>query len=176
MKRLNLFDLALMAVLVVGVMMTGAASSAASVPLPQIAAALGEAYPLNLGGSLTSGSLLRSEAGAQTAKEFSVLLSAAEPTSLGSAAIEYLGLEEPTSKHKCFTPGDSEVNGAVLLLNPEYHLIFFNFAPLERGALVSFTKLFELCNKGGIELTITAPATARLTVDVGGAEGDVTSM
>jgi hypothetical protein len=174
MKQLKVFGLALMAILAVGVMT--AASASAALALPQIAAGPGQAYPLNLGGHLTVASLLRTEGGSLTGKEFSVLLSAAEPTALGSAAIEFLGVEEPSAKKKCNTPGDSEANGAVLLLNAEYHLIFFNFAPLELGALTLFTKLLILCNVGALETTTTPPSTTRITVPAPNAAGEISSL
>jgi hypothetical protein len=176
MKRFRLFGVALMALFVVGIM-TAAAASAESLPLPLIHTALpGEKYPLNLGGHLAGKSLLRSESGTLEGTEFSVLLSAAELTALGSAVIDFLGVTEPKEKVKCNTPGDSEANGAVLVPNAEFHLVYTNFSPLEIGALTLFTKFTILCNAGALETTTTGPSTTRVNVGAGGTEGDITDL
>jgi hypothetical protein len=138
-------------------------AAAGLTPVPLIFTALsGEGYPLNLGGSLKGTSELRSEAGTLSAKEFSVLLHVAELTSLGTATIELLGVEEPKEKAKCNTAGDSEANGAVLVPNAEFHLVYSSLSPFELAALILFTKYTITCNLGALESTITGPATARI--------------
>jgi hypothetical protein len=177
MKQLTIFGATLLAMFVVGVMMAEVAF-AESLPLPLVHTALpGETYPINLGGHLASKSLLRSESGALEGDEFSVLLNVAELTSLGAAVLEFLGLTiEPKEKVKCNTPGDSEANGAVLVPNAVFHLVYTSFAPLEIGALVLFTKFTEECNHDALELTVTGPSTARVNVGKGGTEGDITDL
>jgi hypothetical protein len=176
MRQLKLFGVALMALFVVGVM-TAAVASAESLPLPLIHTALpGETYPINLGGHLEGKSLLRSESGTLQGTEFSVLLNVAELTALGTAVIDFLGVEEPKEKVKCNTPGDSEANGAVLVPNAEFHLVYTNFAPLEIGALTLFTKFTIECNHDALETTTTGPSTTRVNVGKGGTEGDITDL
>jgi hypothetical protein len=149
------------------------------VPLPALQTALpGEVYPLNLGGSLKITSELRSESGKLTGKEFSILLHVVELTSLGTATIELLGVEEPKEKAKCNTAGDSEANGAVLVPNAEFHLVYSSLSPFELAALILFTKFTITCNLGALESTITGPSTARIAVPApeSGKEGDNTSL
>ena len=76
MRRLKVFCLALLSVFAVGVM-TAAAASAESTPLPDIYTALpGETYPIDLGGKLASAQALKSAAGGVLeGTETSVLLS-----------------------------------------------------------------------------------------------------
>jgi hypothetical protein len=146
------------------------------VPLPAIQTALpGEVYPLNLGGSLRSLSELLSEVGRLSGKEVSVLLHVSELTSLGTAAIEFLGVEAPAEKSKCNTPGDSEANGAVLVPNAEFHLVYNSLSPFELAALILFTKFTILCNMGLFEVTVTGPSTARVVVPTP-ESGDNTSL
>jgi hypothetical protein len=176
MRLLRLFGVVLLAMFAVGVMMVGVAF-AESLPLPLVHTALpGETYPINLGGHLAGASLLRSESGTIEATEFSVLLNVAELTALGTAVLEFLGLEEPKEKVKCNTLGDSEANGAVLVPNAEFHLVYTSFAPLEIGALVLFTRFTIECNHDALETTIRGPVMTRVNVGKGGAEGDITDL
>jgi hypothetical protein len=175
LKLLGIFSTALMAMLVMGATTTAAVASAESLPLPLIRTALpGETYPLNLGGHLAGQSFLRDESDSVVAREFSVLLNVAELTALGSAVIEWLGWEEPQEGNRCATTGDSEANGAVLVPNAEFHLVYTSFEPLEVGALVLFGKFIVLCDEGAVETTIRGPWTTRISVSKGGTEGDIT--
>ncbi len=181
MNRLKLFGLALVSVLVVGVM-PGAAASAESSPLPLIHTALpGELYPINLGGHLAASVAFRSASGlVVSATEVSVLLQAKELTALGQAEIEFLGTQNPESKAKCHTLGDSEANGAVLLSGAEYHLVYTGLSgigeQLEVASLVLFDKFTMFCDTDTTEIAFTGPATTRLSLTTGGAEGDATDI
>ena len=171
MTRWCTFSLALMTVAVVSVA-TVAVASAESTPLPIIQTSLpGELYPINLGEHLEAKDELVDEAGGVlTAKEQSLLLNVAESTSLGKATIEYLGVEEQ-EKHKCHTEGDSEANGAILIPNAEWHLVYTGLSPenaLETGALILFTKFTILCNASLFEIILTGPETQRMTYDADG--------
>lgn len=148
--------------------------------LPTIHTALpGETYPLNLGGHLTGTSKLFEEGGgALEGKEFSVLLNVAELTSLGTAVVDFLGVEEPKEKTKCSTPGDSEANGAVLIPGAEFHLVYTNLEPLELGALTLFNKFIILCDAGTLEDITVGPSTTRVSVPAptAGTEGDISFL
>lgn len=182
MKRFKLLCLALMSVFAVGVM-TAAAASAESTPLPDIHVALpSEAYPLNLGGHLAGVSKLENTAGGLLeGTEFSILLNVKELTSLGGATIEFLGVKEVKENHKCHTTGASEANGEVLIPNAEFHLVYTALSPkenLEVGALVLFTKFVVTCNAGLFEITNTGPSMSRLNLSTTGGltEGDANDL
>ncbi len=182
MIRPKLFGLALLTVLVAGVM-TAAAASAESTPLPDIHTALpGERYPLYLGGRLKTSFLIRNAGGAALeGQEISVLLIASELTTLGEALIELLEVMRPLSVEKCKGGGGAESHGEVLLLGAEYHLVYTNLSPGETlavAALILFDKLTVACNVGLFEVTITGPATARINVPTpeAGTGGDSTDI
>ena len=151
-------------------------------PTPRLKTALaGEAYPLDLGGHLKGTSELVTASGAAlVGTEFSILLHIAEETSLGTAVVDFLGVEEG-EKQKCHTEGDSEANGAVLVPSAEFHLVYTNIplvVKLEVGALISFSKFTVFCNSGLIETAVTGPSMARVSVPTpeSGKEGDGTSL
>jgi hypothetical protein len=178
MRRLKVLGLALMAVLVVGVM-TAAAASAESSPLPDIHTALpGEKYPLLFSGHQTGTSELVNESGGVLkGTEFSILLKALELTSLGEATIDFYNVGN-SGGEQCNTPGDAP--GVVLIPNAEYHLVYTSLspaAPLELAGLVLFTKFALTCG-GVFEITVTGPFTMRISVPKpeAGKEGDSTSL
>jgi hypothetical protein len=178
MRRLKVLGLAFMAVLAVGVM-TAAAASAESSPLPDIHTALpGEKYPLLLAGHQVGKSELVNESGGVLkGKEFSILLSLLELSALGPAIIDFFGVENK-EKELCNTAGDGA--GVVLIPNAEFHLVYSSLsplAPLELAALILFSKFTITC--GAIfEITNTGPSTARVSVPKpeAGKEGDSTSL
>jgi hypothetical protein len=169
MSRLKVFCLALLSLMVVGVM-TAAAASAESTPLPDIHIALsGETYPLNLGGLLLSTNELQgSEGGVLEGTDVSTLLQALELTSLGAAFVEFLGVKQSKGeKKKCNSSGASEANGEVKLPNAEWHLVYTALSPgetLELGALTLFTKFIVFCNAGALEIPVTGPSLSRVNV------------
>ncbi len=182
MRRLKVFGLVFVSVLVVGVVTAGAAF-AESLPLPLIHTALpGELYPIDLGGHLSTTITLRnSSGGVLTAGEVSVLLSALELTALGLAIIDFLGLLEVASKEKCHTLGDSEANGAVLFPGAEYHLVYTGLSglgeQLEVAGLVLFDKFTIFCSTNLVEYAITGPATTRVSLTKGTeTEGDANDI
>lgn len=149
---------------------------------PRLKTALpGEAYPLNLGGHLKGKSeLVTASGGTLVGTEFSILLHVVEETSLGTSVMDFLGVEEE-EKHKCHTEGASEANGAVLVPNAEFHLVYTNtplVAQLEMGALILFSKFTISCDAGLLETSVTGPSTARISVPAPetGKEGDGTSL
>jgi hypothetical protein len=182
MRRLKVFCLALLSVFAVGVM-TAAAASAESTPLPLIHTALpGETYPIDLGGLLKSEQSLEN-AGGGTLKgtEISVLLSALELTALGLAVILFLGVTEVAApNHKCANQGGTEESGDVTLPNAEYHLVYTALSPsenLELAALILFTKFTILCGKFAepFEVVVTGPSMVRVN-PTAGTEGDATDL
>ncbi len=181
MRRLRVFGLMFGSVLVVGVVMVSAAFAESS-PLPLIHTALpGELYPVNLGGSLTATTELRSaEGGLLNAREISVLLQAKELTALGSALVDFLGVVEEAGGQKCHTLGDLEVNGEVLLSGAEYHLVYTGLSglgeQLEVAALILFDKVRVFCNADTFELSMTGPWTMRVSLTTGGVEGDASDI
>jgi hypothetical protein len=180
MRRLKLVCLASMLAVAAGGM-AAAAAEAESTPLPDIHTALpGETYPLNLGGHLAGASRLENTDGAFElgAKEFSVLLSIRELTSLGEANLVFLGIEEVKEHHKCHTAGASETNGEVAFPDAEWHLVYTSLSPsepLEVGALILFSRFIVTCNAGLFELTLTGPWLTRANVPTPG-EGDSTDV
>ncbi len=182
MRRLKVFGLVLVSLLIVGVMTAGAAFGE-SLPLPLIHTALpGERYPIFLGGQLAGEHELQNKAGGVLkAKEISVLLSALELTALGLAIIHFLGVEEVKTKQKCHVLGQSEANGEVLLPGAEYHLVYTglsgNGEQLEVAGLVLFDKFVIFCNENALELVVTGPATTRISLTKGTeTEGDANDI
>jgi hypothetical protein len=182
MRRFKLLCIALMSLFAVGVM-TAAAASAESTPLPDIHVALpGESYPLNLGGHLAGVSKLENTGGGLLeGTEFSILLNVTELSALGGATIEFLGVKEVKESKKCHTTGASEANGEVIIPNAEFHLVYTALSPsenLEVGALVLFTKFVVSCNAGLFEITNTGPSMSRLNLTTGSGltEGDANDL
>jgi hypothetical protein len=178
MRRLKVLGLALVSVLVVSVV-TAAAASAESSPLPKIGTALpGESYPLLLAGHQSGVSELVNESGiVLKAAEFSILLKAPKLTSLGEATIDFYGIKNKEGE-TCNTPGDA--TGVVLIPNAEYHLVYSSLSPvasLELAGLVLFTKFTLTCG-AVFEITVTGPLTMRISVPKpeAGKEGDSTSL
>jgi hypothetical protein len=163
MRRLKVFGLLLVSLFVVGVM-TAAAASAESTPLPDIHVALaGEAYPLDLAGEVKSAGIkLENEISKLPATLVSILLLVSELTSLGLALIDFTGVEEPVNKETCKTTGDGA--GVVLIPNAEWHMVYTSLSPthtLETAGLILFSKFIITC--GALETTTTGPSMARLS-------------
>jgi hypothetical protein len=183
MKRTARLCSALLLLLVAGVMTTTAAS-AESTPLPDIHTALpGETYPVNLGAHLAGVSELEStgESPDLEAREFSALLAVGELTSLGTAALVFLGLEEGKEHLKCHTSGASEERGEVVIPNAEWHLVYTALTPgehLELGVLMLFTTYTVLCDAGLFELIVKGQWLMRANVPTpeAGKEGDSTDI
>jgi hypothetical protein len=181
MRRTRTLPLALLSILAACVMTT-AAASAESTPLPDIHTALpGETYPINLGGLLLSKNELQgSTGGVLEGTDISTLLEAKELTSLGHVFVEFLGVTEKAENHKCNTEGASEANGEIIFPNAEWHLVYTALSPaetLELGLLWLFTKFVLLCNKGAFRTTVTGPLFSRMTTTpAAGKEGDSTDI
>jgi len=161
MRRLKVFGLASVSLLVAGVM-TAAAASVESTSLPDIRIALpGELYPLDLAGEVKStGIKLQNEITELPAALISVLLLVSEFTSLGAALIDVGGVE--IFAEKCNTTGDGV--GVVLVPNAEWHLVYTSLSPgkvLETAGLILFSKFIIFC--GAAETVVTGPWMWRLS-------------
>jgi hypothetical protein len=182
MRRTRTLPLALLSILAACVMTT-AAASAESTPLPDIHTALpGETYPINLGGLLISKSELQgSTGGVLEGTDVSVLLQALALTSLGQVFFKLMGTTEVAEGHKCHTEGASEESGEVIFPHMEWHLVYTSLSPvepLELGLLWLFTKFTISCNMGAFGIAVTGPMFSRLTVPTpaAGKEGDSTDI
>jgi hypothetical protein len=145
---------------------------------PQIQTVLaGEAYPIILDGtSVAKGEnsiSLESSVAQLPARKLSVLLSVAESSSLGTLNATFSGVhEEGDEAIKCNGVGDSEAEGIVLVPGG-FQLAETNLTTLELALIATFgSPLVILCDKGALEIAVTAPALSRVVP----AEGDSTSI
>jgi hypothetical protein len=166
MRRFRLFGLVLVSLFVVGVM-TAAAASAESTPLPLIHTALpGETYPIDLEGEVKSAGIkLANPVKALPATLVSILLLVNELTALGPASIDFTGVKLETKF--CHTPGDSEPEGAVLIPDAEFHMVYTSLSPgkeLETAGLILFSKFVIICGEvKPTEFVISPPSMSRLS-------------
>jgi hypothetical protein len=166
MRQLRIFGLALVSVFVVAVM-TAAAASAESMPLPLIHTALpGETYPLDLAGEVKSdGITLANSLTSLPATLVSILLLVKELTALGPASIDFSGVREFGSATKCNTVGDDE--GIVLVPGAEFHFAYTSLSPgkvLETAKLILFSKFVIVCGVDEpVEVVVTGPLLSRFS-------------
>jgi hypothetical protein len=158
MKRFRLLGLAFGVVFVVGVM---SAASAAAFTLPDIHTALpNETYPIVLSGEVKATAeseiKLENEVSNLPATLVSILLVAAELTSLGTIQIDFTGVHESKKPlETCNTEGDGV--GVALVPFAEYHAVDLGLEPnLKLGFLILFPTFTVTC-KGGLKVKTEAP-------------------